>query len=227
MDGQRYLVHAWKRAGWVRNVRAADGLAVLWAGRRRQVRLKEVAAADRAPIIKRYLACAPGARAHIPVSRRLPVDQFERIAAHYPVFRIETTDDAAAPTLWRRWTLTVTVGEFAGFAFPADVGAVAASANWAAGRMYPLMLRAGFVEGLFLGYAQAWTLRDHLPQLPRRTFAIATRLAAVIAYAIGMLPSALGGLQTTLPALAVAAGAAAGGGILLASIGTAQWLVLR
>jgi hypothetical protein len=48
----------------------------------------EVPVADRAPILRRYLAVAPGARAHFPVDSRQPLAQFERIAADYPVFRI-------------------------------------------------------------------------------------------------------------------------------------------
>jgi aminoglycoside phosphotransferase (APT) family kinase protein len=58
-------------------------------GRRRAVHLVEVSAAERAPIIRRYLLFAPGARPHIDVpwygSRRA----FESIAADLPVFRIE------------------------------------------------------------------------------------------------------------------------------------------
>jgi hypothetical protein len=39
---------------------------------------------------ERYLAVAPGARAHIPVDRDAPVEAFEPIAADIPVFRITT-----------------------------------------------------------------------------------------------------------------------------------------
>ncbi|OLT01354.1 hypothetical protein BJF90_32370 [Pseudonocardia sp. CNS-004] len=37
-------------------------------GRREAVRLLEVDAGARAPILRRYLAVAPGARAHLPVA---------------------------------------------------------------------------------------------------------------------------------------------------------------
>jgi hypothetical protein len=73
---------------WVRDVRAAGGHAVIRAGRRRPVLLKEVSAANRAPILKAYLAQAPGARAHIPVDKDEPVEKFETIAPDYPVFEI-------------------------------------------------------------------------------------------------------------------------------------------
>lgn len=87
--GERYLVSMLgEDAGWVRNVRAAGGRAVLRHGRREAVRLVEVDADARAPILRRYLAVAPGARAHLPVDRDAPLAEFERVAADVPVFRI-------------------------------------------------------------------------------------------------------------------------------------------
>jgi hypothetical protein len=79
---------------WVRNLRAAGGLAVLKHGRREPVRLVEVDAGDRAPILRRYLAVAPGARPHVPVDRDAPLEAFEEIAADYPVYRVEPRADA-------------------------------------------------------------------------------------------------------------------------------------
>jgi hypothetical protein len=73
---------------WVRNLHAADGRAVLWHGRREPVRMQEVDARDRAPILRRYLQVAPGARPHIPVNRKAPLADFERISQDFPVFRI-------------------------------------------------------------------------------------------------------------------------------------------
>lgn len=88
-EGERYLVSMLgEDANWVRNLRAADGRGVLRHGRRTAVRLREVDPADRAPILRRYLKLAPGARPHIPVDRSAPLAAFERIAARYPVFHI-------------------------------------------------------------------------------------------------------------------------------------------
>ena len=88
-QGGRYLVSMLGNdANWVRNVRAADGRAVLRRRGREEVRLVEVAPADRAPILRRYLQVAPGARAHLPVDRHAPLAEFERIAGQFPVFRI-------------------------------------------------------------------------------------------------------------------------------------------
>jgi len=88
-QGERYLVPMLGQdANWVRNVRAAGGRVVLRHGRSEAVRLEEVDPHSRAPILRRYLEVAPGARAHIPVDRHAPLLGFERIAARYPVFRV-------------------------------------------------------------------------------------------------------------------------------------------
>lgn len=92
---------------------------------------------------------------------------------------------------------------------------------------YLRLLTAGAVEGLALGIAQGWALRPALPRLSLRAFALATGAAAVLAYAIGMLPSTLDDRLGSLPPAVLAVAATMGGLLLLASIGTAQWLVLR
>ncbi|MDO9173151.1 MAG: nitroreductase/quinone reductase family protein, partial [Actinomycetota bacterium] len=56
-----------EQSNWVRNLRAAEGDAELTHGRRRGVHLTEVPIDQRAPIIKRYLMFAFGARPHMPV----------------------------------------------------------------------------------------------------------------------------------------------------------------
>lgn len=97
VDGQRYLVSMLgENVNWVKNVRAAGGRAVLRSGGREPVLLEEVSAHERAPILKAYLQRAPGARAHIPVSKDAPVADFEPIAAAYPVFRVASLKSSAA-----------------------------------------------------------------------------------------------------------------------------------
>lgn len=93
--GERYLVAMLgEDANWVRNVRAARGRAVLRHGRSETIHLEEVDAETRPPILRRYLDCAPGARPHIPVDRRAPVEEFERIAPQIPVFRVRVEQSA-------------------------------------------------------------------------------------------------------------------------------------
>jgi len=87
-DG-RYLVSMLgPEANWVRNVRAAGGRAVLRRRGREVVRLSEVPVTERAPILRRYLDLAPGARAHLPVDRDASLAEFERIAPSIPVYRV-------------------------------------------------------------------------------------------------------------------------------------------
>jgi|SRR5215510_4581003 len=66
----------------------ADGSAVLRRGRRRPVHFEEVPVDQRAPILRRYLNIAPGARPHFPVTRGAPLEDFEHIAVRCPVFHI-------------------------------------------------------------------------------------------------------------------------------------------
>lgn len=87
--GARYLVSMLgENANWVRNVRAADGRVILRRRGIEHVQLEEVPSPERAPIIRRYLEIAPGARPHFPVDLRSPLTEYERIAGLYPVFRI-------------------------------------------------------------------------------------------------------------------------------------------
>jgi deazaflavin-dependent oxidoreductase (nitroreductase family) len=89
-QGGRYLVSMLgTEANWVRNLRAAGGEAVLVRRGRRPVHLDELPVDQRAPILRRYLEVAPGARPHFPVLRGAPLEEFERIAGQFPVFRLE------------------------------------------------------------------------------------------------------------------------------------------
>lgn len=89
VEGERYLVSMLGAgAAWVENVKAAGGLAVLRHGRTEEVRLEELPPEVRAPVLKAYLQCAPGARPHFAIEKDAPLAEFEAIAAHVPVFRV-------------------------------------------------------------------------------------------------------------------------------------------
>ncbi len=93
LDGERYLVSMLgKEAAWVRNVRAADGHAVLRHGKSEEVLLTLVSVERRPPILKLYLQRAPGARPHLPVDRSAPLEAFAAIAGDYPVFRVQSAE---------------------------------------------------------------------------------------------------------------------------------------
>jgi hypothetical protein len=89
MDDQRYLVSMLgAEAAWVRNLHAAHGNAILRHGRTERVRLETVAVEQRAPLLKAYVQRAPGARPHIPVDKDAPLEEFQVVAARFPVFRV-------------------------------------------------------------------------------------------------------------------------------------------
>lgn len=83
-----YLVSMLGECAWVRNVRAADGRAVIKRGRRHRVHLTEIPVENRAPIIKAYLQKVPGARPHIRVDPDAPVEDIAALAPEVPVFAI-------------------------------------------------------------------------------------------------------------------------------------------
>ncbi len=90
INGERYLVSMLgEETNWVRNVRAAGGKAKLIHGISEQVVLKEIEPGQRASILKAYLRHSPGARPHIPIQKDAPIAEFEEIASHNPVFRVE------------------------------------------------------------------------------------------------------------------------------------------
>jgi deazaflavin-dependent oxidoreductase (nitroreductase family) len=96
-EGERYLVAMLGRgANWVRNVQAAGGAAMIRHGRCEAVTLELVEPDARAPILRRYLKLAPGARAHLPVDQHASLSEFEGIAAEYPVFRITRPQSSEA-----------------------------------------------------------------------------------------------------------------------------------
>ncbi|TNC19816.1 DUF385 domain-containing protein [Georgenia sp. 311] len=88
LDGERYVVSMLgEGVSWVHNLRA-DNRAVLRRRGSELVRLEEVPTDRRAPVLRRYLAIAPGARAHVRVDRSAPLTEFARVAGDYPVFRV-------------------------------------------------------------------------------------------------------------------------------------------
>ncbi len=82
-----------ENCNWVRNVRAADGRAVIHRRRRVPCRLIEVPIEERAPVLRRYLIKVPGGRPHIPVDRDASPAELRAIAARYPIFHVVPDSD--------------------------------------------------------------------------------------------------------------------------------------
>jgi hypothetical protein len=129
-----------------------------------------------------------------------------------------------APLRGRRlagtWVVVVTLAEVVGFVVPAVVGALTSDAR-------PMvLLTAGAVEGALLGAGQACVLRRALP-IPSGLWIVVTSGAAVLAYALGLLPSVTATMWSTWPMSLLVPVAGAEGLALLGTIGTAQWWLLR
>lgn len=154
---------------------------------------------------------------------RVPVDTDDPLVL--AILDAEPPPTSRQGSLWLPWFGSVTLGECLGFAAPAIVGA--ATAGGAAAVSTPLLLLAGAVEGATLGWFQVRVLRRALPSLSTARWTVATAGAASLAWAVGLAPSTIGAdLGTWSPAILVPV-AGIGGLVLLLSIGTAQWLVLR
>ena len=90
VEGNRYLVSMLgPGSGWVKNVEAAHGNAVIRQGHRRPVHLVAVPPEQRAPILREYVRIASSGRQHFPLPVGAPLPDFEAIAARYPVYRID------------------------------------------------------------------------------------------------------------------------------------------
>lgn len=132
---------------------------------------------------------------------------------------------ASGHALLRSWVVWTTGAEFIGFFVPASVAALTLENGQRLA--LPLLLLAGAVEGLLLGAAQAHVLASVLPRLPRLRWAGVTSGSALFAWLIGMTPAATEYLWRDWPAVVQVACAGLGAVLLLASIGVAQWSVLR
>jgi hypothetical protein len=96
-DGARYVVALYEKSQWLKNVRAAEGKAVLISRNRTPVRLVEIPLHERAPILLAYVgqrafshSGAASARLFFNLEPNPTLEQMQAIAERYPVFRIET-----------------------------------------------------------------------------------------------------------------------------------------
>jgi len=122
----------------------------------------------------------------------------------------------------RRWIVSVTLAEAAGFAIPAAAGGILSLLAAPPGVVYPAMVLAGSCEGALLGFGQSIGFGR---AVPRSAWVFATAAGAAAAWSIGMLPGSLGGIDFGSPWAIVFT--ALLGCLLLLSIPTLQWSVLR
>jgi deazaflavin-dependent oxidoreductase (nitroreductase family) len=90
LDGARYLVAPRGKTGWVRNIRASGGGELRVGRRREQIRVEEVADAEKTPILRAYLQHwkMETGKFFGGVTDASPDEDLRRIAPDHPVFRI-------------------------------------------------------------------------------------------------------------------------------------------
>ncbi|MGM0384783.1 MAG: hypothetical protein ACQERF_02210 [Actinomycetota bacterium] len=137
--------------------------------------------------------------------------------------------DPMRPFSLRRWVGYVLLGESVGFLIPAAGFAIAWLAGLPAWPAWALQVVLGLGEGTLLGLAQALALRGTPAEVPVRRWTLATALAAAAAWSMGMLPSTLidSGVDVDFAHPGTWAALGTGGIVLLLTIPTAQWTVLR
>jgi hypothetical protein len=90
VGGTDYLVSILgPESGWVKNVEAAHGDAIIHHGRRKHVHLVPVPPEERAPVLQEYVRVASSGRHHFPVPPAAPLSEFAAVAGRYPAYRIE------------------------------------------------------------------------------------------------------------------------------------------
>jgi hypothetical protein len=94
--GRRYLVCARGDSNWVRNACAAGEVALGRAMRRRRYAVRELPPGFRSPILKAYLdRFAREVQRFFPVPKGSPVEAFNDLAPHYPVFELQPMNQSA------------------------------------------------------------------------------------------------------------------------------------
>jgi len=90
VDGARYLVAPRGETQWVRNLRAAGAGELRLGGRREAFLAREIDDAEKPPLLRAYLArWGFEVKAFFPgLGPESSPDDFRRVAASYPVFRI-------------------------------------------------------------------------------------------------------------------------------------------
>jgi hypothetical protein len=124
---------------------------------------------------------------------------------------------------FRRWVACTVAGEAAGFTVAA---AIAATQDLSHAPEVAFLLAVGALEGALVGKGQAMTMtRLQLPPAIIRLWPVATSVAAVVAWSIGLIPASLERLSwSSWSAWALAAALVL---VLLTSIPIAQFMLLR
>lgn len=85
----RYMVASYGVVDWVKNVRAADQIALSRKRRSDAFRAIEVEPAEAAPVLREYIRHIRVARPYFDAGVDAPLDAFVREARGHPVFRLD------------------------------------------------------------------------------------------------------------------------------------------
>jgi deazaflavin-dependent oxidoreductase (nitroreductase family) len=92
LDGARYIVAGYPSADWVKNARAGSRATLSRGGASTTVRLVEVPAAERPPILREFLRAIRGGRSFLTVGAGSTDADVVIAAEEHPVFRLEGRD---------------------------------------------------------------------------------------------------------------------------------------
>ena len=95
LEGRRYLVCARGNSNWVRNARMAGEVVLVRAMHRHRYAVHELPPGMRPPVLKAYLDhFASEVQRFFPVPKGSPVERFNDLAQHYPVFELQPLGEA-------------------------------------------------------------------------------------------------------------------------------------
>jgi deazaflavin-dependent oxidoreductase (nitroreductase family) len=94
-DGRRWLVAPYGAVSWVHNARAAGRVTVGRRGDRRDHAIREVAAPEAGPVLKRYVGIATATRPYFQSDKDSPVEDFVAEADRHPVFELTPVEPGA------------------------------------------------------------------------------------------------------------------------------------
>ena len=87
-NGEKWLVAPYGERPWVRNVRASGSGRLIRRGRAATVRFEEAGPDEAAPVLQRYWRLVRGTRLYFDVGAAPVIEDFRRVAAAHPVFRV-------------------------------------------------------------------------------------------------------------------------------------------
>jgi deazaflavin-dependent oxidoreductase (nitroreductase family) len=86
--GRRWLVAPYGEVAWVRNLRAAGRATLSRGGRTEAIAVREITAAEAAPVLKWYVTRVPITRPYFDVRPESDLAAFRAEAPRHPVFAI-------------------------------------------------------------------------------------------------------------------------------------------